>query len=67
MSPSSSHTRSNTGWSMCRLASGSDWSRQKREKGLGCEFGEPGLDLLTAGEVVAAVEVAEFVQVAQAA
>ena len=49
------------------MASGSDWSRQKREKGLGCEFGEPGLDLLTAGEVVAAVEVAEFVQVAQAA
>lgn len=65
---------------MCRFASGSDWSRQQREKSfkdllglvevgkrLGCELGELGLDLLTAGEVVAAVEVAEFVQVAQAA
>ncbi|HEX5246987.1 MAG TPA: hypothetical protein VFW41_07635 [Gaiellaceae bacterium] len=30
----------------------------------GCEFGEVGLDLLAAGEVFAAVEVAEFVQVA---
>ncbi|HEY3945642.1 MAG TPA: hypothetical protein VGL78_10475 [Solirubrobacteraceae bacterium] len=34
---------------------------------LGCEFGELGLDLLAACEVFAAVEVAEFVQVAQAA
>ncbi|HTS73418.1 MAG TPA: hypothetical protein VMG74_06890 [Gaiellaceae bacterium] len=36
-------------------------------KRLGCELGELSLDLLAAGEVVAAVEVAEFVQVAQAA
>jgi len=34
---------------------------------LGCEFCELGLDLLPAGEVVAAVDVAEFVQVAQTA
>ncbi|MGH2998871.1 MAG: hypothetical protein ACRDNM_06180 [Gaiellaceae bacterium] len=34
---------------------------------LGCEFGELGLDLLAVGEVVGAVEVAEFVQVAEAA
>lgn len=34
---------------------------------LGRELGELGLDLLAAGEVVAAVEVTEFVQIAQAA
>jgi hypothetical protein len=34
MWPSSSQTRSRTGWSMCRFASGSDWSRRKREKSL---------------------------------
>jgi hypothetical protein len=60
---------------MCRFASESDWSRQKRGevvedllglvevgKRLGCELGDLRMDFGTTGEEVAAAEVADFVQ-----